>query len=191
LAPSPVFCFLSQEQITAERSQRCYEIKAQRGIPVRLPHPYRLKVTNRIRFPTTLPTSYHAHEMNSHTSGLKSDWFTTAGMSCLLVISLLFAASDFRHAFRDQVSQASGYTLIFAAYGFLLAMSYYLGFWGRAGFLLLGLCGSVRAALFYLHAGSGSQHVAAIYALVLSGFAWIMIFIAALQWFRAVARTRD
>lgn len=128
--------------------------------------------------------------MNSQTSGLKTDWFTTAGMSCLLAISLLFAASDFHHAFRDQITVASGYTLIFAAYGFLLAMSSYLGLWGRAGFLLLGLCGSVRAVLFYLHASPDAQHVVAIYVLVLSGFAWVMIFIAAIQWFRAVAHSQ-
>jgi hypothetical protein len=32
LAPSPVFCFLRKKQITAERSQRRYEIKAAPGL---------------------------------------------------------------------------------------------------------------------------------------------------------------
>jgi uncharacterized membrane protein len=119
---------------------------------------------------------------------INSDWLTAMGMVALFVLSTLSVAADFRRishgGFAEHVSIG---TLIPAVAAISLAMSS-VGRLLRSGFLLIGLGASIRAAVFYLHAGDRTQLIAANVCSALNLVGWILISVYAVQWFKFVTR---
>lgn len=134
-------------------------------------------------------------DSNSQHSGKReivvdSDWMSTLGIAFLLLFSLLMAVLDCRKVLRGHSQPVSFGTVVLATYLFLIAASPQMGWLIRTGAAIVGIGAGLRAFAYYLHASAGIQRLAGINELVLFVFAYVIIFIGAVQWFRRVVRLK-
>jgi hypothetical protein len=123
---------------------------------------------------------------------INSDWRTTLGVFLLLLFAFWRATYDFRHVVYGRVvTPVSINTLFLAISALWLAYWFTGGRLLRVSFLFLGIGAGVRAGTYYLRASDHAQFFAAVNALMLGIFAWTMVFIYAVQWFRGVVQIRN
>jgi hypothetical protein len=119
---------------------------------------------------------------------INSDRSTTAGMTVLLLTGVALTISDARHLFWGSAKgQVSMSTILVALYCLALAISLREKLF-KLALALNGIQASVRVIFGYAHASPESRHVAAIGGLVLSLTGWLIIIVAAVNWFRSVIR---